>query len=380
MAVRIVKRKINLREGYTFSSTFEERKTLEYIGNLISSKFLHSKPLVLFQFSVAALGQKTVVELLEKACPEICDNENFAEWVAYDRIEENVPANILAAFLKEQVLPFINKKLEKGPSHKDSDTEERLEALQNTFSLQKEEVEIVTFFYLKESSQLLDSFLDNSDRFQFTSFPMLKSHGDILLGLKKVGFMKVLGSGNLFKVGVMEIRHGNCIAVEQWCANYLSGLSGEDLTHEFFAKLDEDALNISDFEVSDDDLSVLDVLLKSNERQNILLYGVPGTGKTSFSRSLAKRYGRELFAVKTPVTDDHKERLRAIFATVNVADRDRSIVLVDEADEILRDLANTKIPFIMFSYCKNGGAAYENINPGSEWGIYRTGGLDCTFG
>src|SRR3990172_6281416 len=111
MAIRPGKRKTNLKEGYTFSSSFEERKTLEYLRNLISSKFLHSRPLVLFQFSVTALGQKTVVGLLEKACPEICGNENFAEWVAYDKLDDNIPANILAAFLKEQILPLISRRL-----------------------------------------------------------------------------------------------------------------------------------------------------------------------------------------------------------------------------------------------------------------------------
>jgi len=46
----------------------------------------------------------------------------------------------------------------------------------------------------------------------------------------------------------------------------------------------------------------------------------------------------------------------------------------------LRDLENTKLPVIMFSYCKKGGTAYEDINFGSEWSIARTGGLDFAFG
>ncbi len=45
-----------------------------------------------------------------------------------------------------------------------------------------------------------------------------------------------------------------------------------------------------------------------------------------------------------------------------------------------RDLENTKLPFIMFSYCKRGGTAYEDIDFGSEWSINRTGGLDFAFG
>jgi hypothetical protein len=47
---------------------------------------------------------------------------------------------------------------------------------------------------------------------------------------------------------------------------------------------------------------------------------------------------------------------------------------------LLRVLENTELPFILFSYCKEGGAAYENIDFGSEWDFNRTGRLGFTFG
>ena len=47
------------------------------------------------------------------------------------------------------------------------------------------------------------------------------------------------------------------------------------------------------------------------------------------------KYKKELLIVKIPEDDNHKDKLRAIHATVNLADRKRSIVLIDEADEIL---------------------------------------------
>ena len=34
----------------------------------------------------------------------------------------------------------------------------------------------------------------------------------------------------------------------------------------------------------------------------------------------------------------------------------------------------------MFSYCKNGGAAYEDNDLGSEWGVDGNGGLDFACG
>ena len=60
------------------------------------------------------------------------------------------------------------------------------------------------------------------------------------------------------------------------------------------------------------------------------------------------------------------------------------VIVIDSwelvALEDLRDLENTKLPFMMYSYCKRGGAAYENIDSGSEWDINRSGWLDFAFG
>jgi hypothetical protein len=46
----------------------------------------------------------------------------------------------------------------------------------------------------------------------------------------------------------------------------------------------------------------------------------------------------------------------------------------------IRDLENTKLPFMMFSYYKRGGVEYEDIDFGSEWSVARTGELDFAFG
>ncbi|MDO9012765.1 MAG: site-specific DNA-methyltransferase, partial [Gallionella sp.] len=48
--------------------------------------------------------------------------------------------------------------------------------------------------------------------------------------------------------------------------------------------------------------------------------------------------------------------------------------------EKLRDLENTKIPLIIFAYCKNGGAAYEDNDLGTKWCVGGNGGLDFAFG
>ena len=65
---------------------------------------------------------------------------------------------------------------------------------------------------------------------------------------------------------------------------------------------------------------------------NILFYGHPGSGKTSFVRALAAASGRECLFVRQ---FRGPRRLGAVRACDNVADPDRSLLVVDESDALL---------------------------------------------
>jgi MoxR-like ATPase len=89
---------------------------------------------------------------------------------------------------------------------------------------------------------------------------------------------------------------------------------------------------------------VLKTLLKGNEGCNILFYGEPGSGKTSLACSLAKHLGLDLLTVRVDETgDDHDFRFRAIHAALNAVKRKGSLILVDEADEILNAAAMPQV-------------------------------------
>jgi SpoVK/Ycf46/Vps4 family AAA+-type ATPase len=224
----------------------------------------------------------------------------------------------MVRMLKERVIAEVLRRLKVISKNAESDLEKRLRIMQNTFGLTNEEREVVTFFFLKRTCDVVRENLDNDSKVEdFSVLMKFRAYGDMLLGVPRKSFLDAMSRGMVFKTQILDRNNeSNTLSLMPWNNDYLSGIGSVDLRSEFF-------------------LMVLDVLMKSKSAKNILFYGTPGTGKTSFARSLAKKYGKEFYAVKVPESDDIKDRIRALYATVNLADANKSMVLVDEADEIL---------------------------------------------
>ncbi|MBR4613818.1 MAG: ATP-binding protein, partial [Kiritimatiellae bacterium] len=139
--------------------------------------------------------------------------------------------------------------------------------------------------------------------------------------------------------------------------DFLCGLSDEPLANSYFTKDTEETLPWSDFA----DLTTIHgailkrMLTTGGKPVNILLYGAPGTGKTSFARTLAKEIGRTSYSIAQNTNDrggracsSPEFRFGALEICDGQINPEESVIIVDEADEMLRGIGGFGGFFMLF--------------------------------
>ena len=128
--------------------------------------------------------------------------------------------------------------------------------------------------------------------------------------------------------------------------NYLECGDGEMLEGQFYKKTATDDALPWDYygKLAEEHGGILRRMIssvKSGKRGvNILFYGEPGTGKTSFAKTLAKELGLDLYEIRQGDRDGERNSPQSRMAGIRICNdqvpRERSMVLVDESDQLLR--------------------------------------------
>ena len=151
--------------------------------------------------------------------------------------------------------------------------------------------------------------------------------------------------------------------VRNTLGGFMDGVTDDAIERQFYTKGgDEDVLPWAFYgDLASKDGELIKRIIKSSAGGcNILLYGAPGTGKTSFARSIAKEVGREAFEICQDNGEGRYMDANARMVGIHVCNAQenpgKSLMIVDEADELLR---GTPCDFDAFWLGFGGGKSTE---------------------
>ena len=221
----------------------------------------------------------------------------------------------------------------------DRDYQKKIAKIESMFSLNKLETKILGLIFLIDSycccKLLFDEQLDLNNSYQILAAIYETSISNVKESLDKL------------------VSYGLVCA----CRDYhLSSFANKILSSDNKNVIDEAfKFNGSDTDLRSDEiekdknkLALLRKLLSSKEISpvNILLYGDPGTGKSSIVGALAKELKLDVYSVNSDVDDNEQDRRSKLLACQKITEnKDNCLIVIDEAERLLNtsyEIRNSK--------------------------------------
>ncbi|MCX5831354.1 MAG: AAA family ATPase [Deltaproteobacteria bacterium] len=215
-----------------------------------------------------------------------------------------------------------------------SEMEKAMEAMCRIFQLTEPEKKLCWFFFICSNrwERANDLFIDH-----------LKLHTISrrrqLLAVLDINYSELTAalSGTLSKLEILtNSMYG--IDCQSDFLNYLENPASEKLTKKFYAGIPKQSIPLEYHYVDPKETAQIIKLLKDKTvtSTHILLYGNPGTGKTSYAYGLAQSMKVPTYQIVQDETNQVLNRRNAIVACLQMTNKgDGSLIIVDEADNVI---------------------------------------------
>ena len=217
----------------------------------------------------------------------------------------------------------------------DARFERRFVDLRKFLGLNKVEGDLLMLTYIISSTSFDDFPVeeDVADRPLYYAMAVDHSYPEVLAALSK--------NGKLIRYNcITEVFLFNCVEL----GGYFDGMDSVPLDERYYLLDEGETLPWGFFgRLAAEDGAVLREMLRARRRGgrlNILFYGVPGTGKTSFARTLASDAGLRRYNLLQGSASDKNISAATRMAGIQIFNERMAsggnLLLVDEADELLR--------------------------------------------
>ncbi len=317
--------------GYFASDSLLE-KSLQYLT-------FAQKQNIVDKLSNHASYHKLDIQIHQELCHE--ELENMDEFLKKMAASSHLARKMFIEILSE--LQALLDKFEKR--NLTSILRKKTEEVTNLFELNNTEKEVLLLFYYIISDMFIETLfdelceaLDISPGYNNTNRYIHPF--SILIDLNRNEIRQVFHkNGKLFRYQLVDSDYD--LAPE--ISSYLNGYSQKPIIQHYFSEYEGEAIPLQQHIIPEESINTIQLMInrrKPGQGINILLYGVPGTGKTEFVRSLGRHLNRKIFEIKRMDESEKKEknrhfRIQAYWACQKIVHDADSLIVMDEADNLL---------------------------------------------
>ena len=235
--------------------------------------------------------------------------------------------------IHQVLLDLLAKRIESLHYRGQSELEKSLQSIKKMFSLTNHENEFCQFLYILYANPQLGSFFVdeltcqkiNGRKYLANALALTKNQLNIVL------------TGTLFNMGFVEM-NPDSLGIDCEFLFLFEGAGTNNIIKKFFNKLSQITIPLDHHLTVQNEIGDVIELLKTNSKTatHILLYGFPGTGKSSFAKGVAKELSIPAYEICKHDDNTSQSRRASILACQNMTGAgDGSLIVIDEADNIL---------------------------------------------
>lgn len=208
----------------------------------------------------------------------------------------------------------------------------KLQIIIDFASLNENESLVLKFFYYHKKFSVLSSLEDNintNNRNEFYS---------TIIGIPETDFINTIRKDKalLFYGIIKENKHSGFFELSDEVSTCISAGNTNSFFTSVLRETEVEPYDLKSFSCNEENIEIIQNLLKSKQSLNILLYGAPGSGKTEFAKSIIKSTGKKILAFKNDLELDESENVICALNRISIVNQGSDcVILIDEADKLL---------------------------------------------